>query len=375
MITRRYVQLVAAACILLASPSFSVAEPIDKKTYAGSETCRQCHLAIYNTYRKTGHPYKLQKLSGGPPSYPEGTSPGVPQPPPGFEWSRLSYVIGGFAWKARFLDDEGYILTGDENRQYNLANSALDLPVQWSGYDADNSPRKPYTCGGCHTTGWTATGKEGPHQDGLPGIYGTWAEPGVTCEACHGHATAHVANPKKSRLSTKETCAMCHRRGDAEEIDAKGGLIRHHEQYEELLASPHRQMACGTCHDPHTSVKYTDTGQQKKGRCIDCHADVRMSLPLKQSFACKTCHMPRIAKSALSRTRKYSGGEVLEGDIRTHIFSISSDGDWEMFTTDGKLVKKDSANMAHLAVTRVCLLCHKRKDETWARTQAKRIHK
>ena len=51
---------------------------------------------------------------------------------------------------------------------------------------------KPYDCGACHTTGWVADtdadtdGTLADNQDGLPGIHGTWAAPGIHCEACHG---------------------------------------------------------------------------------------------------------------------------------------------------------------------------------------------
>ena len=59
------------------------------------------------------------------------------------------------------MDLEGYILTGPENRQFNLANDILGTEPHWTGYSAADAPRKPYTCGACHTTGWQATGPEG----------------------------------------------------------------------------------------------------------------------------------------------------------------------------------------------------------------------
>lgn len=159
--------------------------------YAGSATCANCHNDIHAKYARSGHPLKIQKIEGKPPSYSLGTSAGVPRPPAGMDWADISHVIGGYGWKARFMDCEGYILTGKMDRQFNRANNDLGLAAGWSGYDAKTAPRKPYTCGACHTTGWSETGPDGPHQDGLPGIYGTWREPGVTCEACHGPAPAY----------------------------------------------------------------------------------------------------------------------------------------------------------------------------------------
>ena len=73
---------------------------------------------------------------------------------------------------------ESFAYEGDKDRQYNLANPHLEAKADWSGYDAAKAPRKPYTCGSCHTTGWVATGADGPHQDGFPGIHGTWVATG-----------------------------------------------------------------------------------------------------------------------------------------------------------------------------------------------------
>ena len=124
--------------------------------YIGDDKCKMCHAGIYDTYIKTGHPYKIQKINGGPPSYPPGTSSGVPKPPKGMSWNDVTYVIGGYGWKARFMDKEGYILTGDKDRQYNLANADIGTETNWTGYSAKTAPRKPYDkCGTCHTTGWT----------------------------------------------------------------------------------------------------------------------------------------------------------------------------------------------------------------------------
>ncbi len=38
------------------------------------------------------------------------------------------------------------------------------------------------------------------HQDDLPGIVGTLAEPGITYERCHGPGSLHVSRPSAVRL-------------------------------------------------------------------------------------------------------------------------------------------------------------------------------
>ncbi len=343
--------------------------------YAGSEACKTCHSDKYDSYMKSGHPYKLTKIEGAPPVFPAGTSPGVPNPPADKTWNDISYLIGGFGWKARFMDNEGYILTGDANRQYNLPNADLGTEAGWVGYDADKAPRKPYTCGSCHTTGWVASDSTGPHQDDLPGIYGTWVEPGVRCEACHGEAGDHVANPTSVKPTKEENCGQCHSRGDPNQIDVSGGLIKHHEQYETLLASPHKNFDCSTCHSPHKSTIYDMGGFRGEDQtCKMCHSDKEIKVAGMAGLECYTCHMPKVSKSAVKITVNTAGGPVLKGDLHTHIFSITDDPNWNMFTDDGKWVRKDAEGEAHVTMDFACLTCHTDEDKDWAIANVKAVH-
>ncbi len=62
-------------------------------SYVGTETCQECHEDIYKSFMKTGHPYKLNKVVDGKrPKYPYSE---VPDPPEGYTWDDISYVIGG----------------------------------------------------------------------------------------------------------------------------------------------------------------------------------------------------------------------------------------------------------------------------------------
>ncbi len=158
-------------------------------TYVGSDACQECHEDLYASYMQTGHPYKLNKVvDGQPPVYPFSE---VTNPPEGYTWDDILYVIGGFGWKARFIDQEGYIITGDADAttQYNLYNKTLKMGDNWVAYHAGEE--KPYDCGSCHTTGYQPEG----HQLGLPGLIGTWVEDGIGCEECHGPGENHVNDP------------------------------------------------------------------------------------------------------------------------------------------------------------------------------------
>lgn len=159
-------------------------------------------------------------------------------------------MIGGARWKARFIDKQGYIITRTGaskdkpgQNQYNLATG------RWVDYHPGEI--KPYTCGECHTTAYSKQG----HQDGMPGIVGTWAFPGITCEECHGPGAAHARGPSKANIKVDRSpaaCGKCHIRGKKEKIPARKGFIRHHEQYNDYLDGPHvGKLACSTCHNPH----------------------------------------------------------------------------------------------------------------------------
>lgn len=333
--------------------------------YVSSDVCRNCHLEYHNEVFASGHPYKLNKVvDGKAPTYPNSD---VPTPPPGAsrdQWSDIAYVIGGYGWKARFMTaDSGWIMTDamdGVNTQYNLPRADLGggLPPEWVAYEATDTERKPYDCGRCHTTGWQSFADNGGvHQDGLVGILGTWEETGITCEECHGPGANHVASQSAANITVDETtelCGRCHVRGDPQTIPASGGYIRHHEQYNEFLASPHAgQISCNDCHDPHIGVLY---GNAEAGgivaTCESCHPDQAASnkhLNLGGRPSCIDCHMPRVAKSARAV-------HTFQADVRSHLFAINADGNLtkdDMFNQDGSLVTSNWVTLDF-----VCYTCH-----------------
>ncbi|MCA1765032.1 MAG: hypothetical protein LC633_02070, partial [Desulfobulbaceae bacterium] len=122
--------------------------------YVGSESCEECHAVYYADFVQSGHPYKLNKVVNDTvPSYPfsditgalaqvtdaGGSSrvdllTGEPLDSNGFEtdnelgtpasYADVTYVIGGYAWKARWIDADGYVVTGTDV-QYNLADGSM----------------------------------------------------------------------------------------------------------------------------------------------------------------------------------------------------------------------------------------------------------
>ena len=323
-------------------------------TYLGSKACQNCHAETYAEFMTSGHPWKLNPVDsvlahGGPASYypsPANTfwTQSNAGPPPGTSWEDFAYIIGGFGWKARFIKTDGYIYTVEGQGQYNLETN------EWVSYHAGEE--KAYTCGECHTTGFIPEG----NQDGLPGIEGTWALPGVQCEECHGPGSLHAEDPynveMKVPTDTWEACGRCHSRGDPFVIDAKGGFIKHHEQYEELIASTMAFMECTDCHDPHASAHYNPESAIRS-KCETCHFEQAEAYKTSEvggpmynaGVECEDCHMPFAAKSAVIR-------EDYQGDVRSHLFAINTDADASMFSADS------SVAVGYLTVDFACIYCH-----------------
>jgi hypothetical protein len=314
--------------------------------FVGSDACAQCHEDISDIFQQSGHPYKLTRVvDGQAPDYPFTN---VPSPPEGYTWDDISYVIGGYNWKARFIDQDGFIITGDEEAttQYNFYNPDLEMGDNWVAYHAGEE--KPYDCGSCHTTGYSPEG----NQDGLPGLVGTWSEGGVQCEECHGPGSAHIQHPMSYGMDVDRNsaaCGECHFRGVVEEVDASGGLIRHHEQYEELFQSKHITIDCVVCHDPHVGViqlRKTDAPQTTRTQCENCHFKEDQYFALDfHPRECIECHMPKVTKSALGDPERFMG------DIRTHLMAIDPN-QIEQFTEDGALA------LSQLGLNFACRHCH-----------------
>lgn len=322
-----------------------------ENAYAGSDACRDCHQGAYAAFAGSGHAQALREVTGGrAPVYPASV---VPNPPPGYAWNDILYVVGGHAWAARFVDRQGYFVTGSQ-AQWNVAAQA------WAPFDPTAVDPEPFTAGPAVTTGYRAAG----NQDGLPGLVGTWSEAGVGCEACHGAGAAHALSRLGADIAVDRgsaLCGTCHSLDAQRRVAAADGFIRHPAQYDELLAGSHRNLTCVACHDPHASAHHGEAGIVLS--CEGCHADVEVYNTGDGAHTCENCHMPYATKAAMATG-------PFRGDVRTHIFRIDPAADAEQFYTD------DGGTFArgHLTTDFACLACHTGRDRAWAAQYAGTIH-
>lgn len=130
--------------------------PAEGATYAGSNKCRMCHLKEYKAWQQTAHAHAMATLK-----------------------------------------------SGDEKA---IAAMATALKVELKGSAAE-APE----CVQCHVTGYQIAGGY-PAADSSK----TAAVTNVTCEACHGPGSKHIAasrDEKKNFINhdvTAVTCVQCH---------------------------------------------------------------------------------------------------------------------------------------------------------------------
>jgi len=321
--------------------------------YIGSQACAECHQDNYDKFIKSGHPYKLNKvIDAKAPIYPYSTLTYLPSGVNGqYTWNDITYVIGGYGWKARYIDKDGYIVTTD-NSQYNFEDGSI------VGYHAtDDEGTKKYDCGRCHTTGWKSVADGGMPQDDLPGMDGEFFAGGIQCESCHGMGNIHQATQEAEDITIDKSstlCGSCHYRNEDHTIAASGGFIKHHEQYDEMISGPHASKQCIDCHDPHASTKYDSEapGEGVTAACTDCHTATKYAgTNIHNGASCVDCHMAKASKSAI----KTNGG--LNGDIKTHIFKINPavDGPDNFFTNSGAIA---NANGLGVPLNFICYKCH-----------------
>lgn len=350
-------------------------------TYVGSAACSACHSSIAQQHALHGHAHMLKTIRGEAPEYPVSADrAGVPNPPSGFDWSDVAYVIGGYSRRSLFITTEGHVLTTGHDAvsaQWNLsfpANGSTSGFVPFEEFSSEPMAYG-YSCFECHTTGPIPQDANNPnlHQDNRPGILGAWQEAGVQCEACHGPGSNHVPSPSARDLfvgNDASNCGKCHTRtADASSILASDGFIASYQQWPELVASGgHAEFSCTTCHDAHNGTNY-DPQIGIRNECSSCHTSHDMAIHEGVTFvrgdyteilSCVSCHMPFASKSATFAATDVVGDFGKMGDLRTHIFRVNTlpVDQAAMFNGAGGEVAKNAQGQAAVTMDFVCFRCH-----------------
>jgi len=375
---------VALAACAAEKPIDIAAATSQPKAFVGSDTCKMCHLEHYDSWKMTMHSRMLQDAKANEDALI------VP-----IDEKRIRADLAKLEAKLKVPSDKVYVpklddilyTIGSQWKQRYLVKKDGTLfitPIQynadthrWVNYHEKDWDKRPWLkkCGGCHATGADLE-------------KGTFSEPGVACEACHGKGSWHAALPKTAVFEKRQTivnpakltmgvaaqiCGSCHNRGHATKVKGagwpvgyapgkaletyyestsyEGGDVKHvyanefskghHQQFIDWQQSKHAAegVTCTSCHYVHQiGIPPTRSQTLAAGskQCLSCHEILNNNLAHSiHSFAnCVGCHMPRIAKSAES------------GDIHSHVFVT--------------LLPEDT--LANPKVPNSCQTCHKHKD-------------
>jgi len=254
-------------------------------------------------------------------------------------------------------------------------------PFYWTGYERTAN----LSCLECH-----ASQVEVNYEPRTDTYSGTWTEPGVNCEACHGPGQRHVTIALEAKssgvkpadwglaripsLTSEEKtalCAQCHslQATYAPELKPGENYYDHflpsswlyqgrygpdgtprdqNYQYLSLLQSRctrDARFTCTSCHNPHGNdvTPLRARGPESDQLCTRCHADVAADVPahthhLTESpgSRCLNCHMPRL--------------EILPG----------------RYTTDHRITVPVPQASARWEVPNACSECHRTESPEWA---------
>ncbi|MGH0028972.1 MAG: multiheme c-type cytochrome [Myxococcota bacterium] len=277
----------------------------DARSFTGSSACERCHEEITRSWQASQHTKMMRPAD----------APGVVVADFSDEAARsridldeVVWAIGG-KWEQQFMgeDDQGETLEPG-------AWMHLSREWQFKGWDGWQVPVPKRRCHGCHTVG-------------LDVETGSFVEPNIGCESCHGAASWHVRTWGLGRVTSTasaDACGQCHSRGK----DPSGRYFfpvgytpgsRLDEHFEALLPSPGQTSSQwwgnGHARDRHQELAAWRQGGHSKsleslrdgydGRfgpaaddCLSCHAAEAVLQPwldvsletAREPITCAVCH-------------------------------------------------------------------------------------
>ncbi|MCU0806113.1 MAG: tetratricopeptide repeat protein, partial [Burkholderiales bacterium] len=303
----------------------------------------------------------------------------------------------GIAWDARPKERGG-------QRWFHLypdRRPKAGDPLHWTGIDQTWN----YQCADCHSTNLRK------HYDERTDTYATkWTDINVTCEACHGPGSNHVAWAKKEgdwkrfdatgkglavalderrgvswsidaqtgnamrskpRESSREieTCARCHaRRGQF--TDSWHAVDRFANGYRASLIEPGLYYDDGQMRDEvYNYASLLGSRMHAKGvTCSDCHDPHTQKLRAPGNAVCGQCHAPAKydAESHHRHRQGSTGGECAACHMPTTTYMVVDPRHDHSF----RIPRPDRT--VKLGVPNACNKCHADKKPEWAADAVKK---
>ena len=166
--------------------------PLDTP-YLGSRDCRPCHEDVHRAWRGSQHTKMMRPATAEvvvadlDPEHPDLL----------FDPAEVVWAIGG-KWEQQFMGHDGATET-------LLPGAWLVERGEWlrKGWDGWEVPVPLQRCHGCHTVG-------------LDVEDGSFVEPNIGCESCHGPGRWHAWTSGIGRIQSTadpQVCGQCHTRG------------------------------------------------------------------------------------------------------------------------------------------------------------------
>lgn len=361
-----------------------------KAHYVGSEACKSCHLAQYESWKKS----RMANILLDPRQHPEAVVGDFAHPDPvrTFTLDDVAFTYGG-RFKQRYFTKRGddyfplpaqWDVAKKKWVPYHVEAGA-DWWVPYYGPTNFDRPTGP-TCDGCHSVNYDVRTKK-------------VTEWNVGCEKCHGPGSEHVAHATKANIVNPGTldfvrgndvCIQCHSQGrplhnpiegryfdwpvgftagerlaDYWQLEVTKFGTTNFFQFADLTSHKnrmqgndfvqstmyHRQLRCFDCHEVHSSA-VSNLPVSGNALCLGCHtkqnpAGLHGTVSEHTHHAaksagsqCTACHMPRIEQT------------IKDNYVAAHTFR---------FITPDETEKSGIPNP--------CTSCHKDKSNQWAREE------
>jgi tetratricopeptide (TPR) repeat protein len=379
---------------------------------AGSQSCRSCHAVFFQKWSTSFHGLAMQPHTGDfardrltPQERPleirgrsyravigTGTDHVEETGPQGKKTHPIAQVLGGKN-VCYFLTplERGLLqvlpVAYDVNRRewFSTAGSAVrhfagvtDEELDWT----DRAYTFNTSCFSCHVS-QLATNYE-PATDSYRTV---WAEPGVSCETCHGPAGEHVkafeglppgqapkdwkiiSVKKLSKEQRNDLCASCHAKASPLWTAFRPG-DRFFDHFDlTTLENPDYHPDGRDLGENYTLTSWRQSPCAKSGRldCVHCHTSSgRYRFKDRPNEACLPCHEEKV-KNAVVHTRHPGDGP----GTRCTDCHMPRTEFARMIRSDHSMRPPSPAATRAFGSPNACGICHAKRSAAWAEKAAR----
>lgn len=380
-------------------PKNNILIPAEHPKFVGKETCIECHQSEYNAWKGSHHDQAMKiadsttvlanfnnatfEHKGVKSSFFKKGNDfyvNTADKNGNYQDYKIEYTFG-FTPLQQYIvkfPDGAYqcLITAwdsENNKWFHLQPNlelAHDEWINWTG----GAMRWNTACADCHSTNL-----EKNYDSHANSFKTTYSEINVSCEACHGPASNHVAfykNPERASIPPKlymgknedsknlvQKCARCHsRRGQiTKKFDYNGHFLDHYNP--SLLTDPIYELDGQIKDEDYVYGSFVQSKMYSNGvKCIDCHDAHSMKLKATGNNLCITCHVKETydTESHHFHQPKTEGAQCINCHM-TGKYYMGND-----FRRDHSFRIPRPDQSVKYGTPNACNGCHKDKSAAWA---------